>query len=371
MTVRKTAAAVLLEAGGQWQIRQLDLDPPGEREVLVRVMATGLCHSDEHVRSSTTWTVLPLVGGHEGSGIVEEVGPGVTRVAKGDHIVTSFIPVCGRCRYCSTGRQNLCDDGRNAQTGALLDDTYRFHLDGRDAGGMCVLGTFSQYMVISENSCVKVDDDLPFDVACLVGCGVTTGWGSSVYAARVRPGDTVVIMGIGGVGINAVQGARYAGAKNVIAIDPLEFKLEMAQECGATHVFTDPAEAKEHVVQLTRGQLADHAILTVGEMNEEVITQGFEMIGKDCQLTITGIGYGLTVHLPGAAMAGWQKRIQGVMFGSANPLYDIPRLLGLYRAGQLKLDELITRRYRLEEINQGYRDLLEGRNIRGVVIHEH
>ena len=371
MTVTKTRGAVLMEPNGRWEIKELSLDPPKANEVLVRVMATGLCHSDEHIRSSTTWAVFPLVGGHEGAGIVEEVGPGVTRVRQGDHIVTSFIPVCGRCRYCSTGRQNLCDDGRNAQTGALLDDTYRFHLDGRDAGGMCVLGTFSQYMVISENSCVKVDDDLPFDVACLVGCGVTTGWGSAVYAAKVKPGDTVVVFGIGGVGINAVQGARHAGAKNVIAIDPLEYKLDMARMCGATDIFTDPADAKEHVVQLTRGQLADHAILTVGEMNEEVITQGFEMIGKDSQVTITGIGYGLTVHLPGAPMAGWQKRVQGALFGSANPLYDIPRLRGLYRSGDLKLDELITRRYRLEEINQGYQDLLDGKNIRGVVVHEH
>src|SRR5439155_10537452 len=258
-------------------------------------------------------------------------------------------------------------DGRNAQTGALLDDTYRFHLDGKDVGGMCVLGTFSQYMVVSENSCVKVDDDLPFDVACLVGCGVTTGWGSAVYAAKVKPGETVVVCGIGGVGINGVQGARYAGAKNVIAVDPVEYKLEMARACGATDIFTDAEDAQEHVVQLTRGQLADHAILTVGEMNEEVITQGFEIIGKDSQLTITGIGYGLTVHLPGAAMAGWQKRIQGVLFGSANPLYDIPRLLGLYRTGDMKLDELITRRYKLEQINEGYQVLLEGRNVRGVV----
>jgi S-(hydroxymethyl)glutathione dehydrogenase/alcohol dehydrogenase len=141
--------------------------------------------------------------------------------------------------------------------------------------------------------------------------------------------------------------------------------------CGATDIFTDPADAQEHVVQLTRGQLADHAILTVGEMNEEVITQGFEMIGKDSQVTITGIGYGLTVHLPGAPMAGWQKRVQGALFGSANPLYDIPKLLDLYRSGDLKLDELITRRYKLEEINQGYQDLLDGKNIRGVVLHEH
>ena len=341
-------------------------------DVIVRVDTTTICGTDLHILKGDVPAVTDgRILGHEAVGTVTETGAAVTGFRPGDRVLVPAITKCGRCRYCSTGRQNLCNDGRNAQTGALLDDTYRFHLDGKDAGGMCVLGTFSQYMVISENSCVKVDDDIPFEVACLVGCGVTTGWGSSVYAAKVRPGDTVVIFGIGGVGINAVQGARYAGAKNVIAIDPLEYKLEMAQVCGATHVFTDAAEAREQVVQLTRGMLADHAILTVGEMNEEVITQGFEMIGKDCQLTITGIGYGLTIHLPGAPLAGWQKRIQGVLFGCSNPLHDIPRLLGLYRAGDLKLDELITRRYRLEEINEGYRDLLDGRNIRGVVIHEH
>src|SRR2546429_7134513 len=246
MTVTKTRAAVLMEPNGRWEIKELSLDSTKANEVLVRVMATGLCQSDEHIRSSTTWAVFPLVGGHEGAGIVEEVGPGVTRVRKGDHIVTSFIPVCGKCRYCSTGRQNLCDDGRNAQTGALLDDTYRFHLDGQDVGGMCVLGTFSRHMVISENSCVKVDDDLPFEVACLVGCGVTTGWGSAVYAAKVRPGDTVVVFGVGGVGINAVQGARYAGAKNVVAIDPVDFKLEIALSMGATYILSEPDEAVKH-----------------------------------------------------------------------------------------------------------------------------
>jgi NDMA-dependent alcohol dehydrogenase len=364
-------AAVLTEVNKPLQILDLEQEPPKANEVRVQVKAAGVCMSDWHIMNGDWPLPLPMVLGHEAAGIVVENGPGVTAVKPGDHVIFSFRPHCGHCRYCSTGRQNLCDDGRNAQTGALLDDTYRFHLDGKDVGGMCVLGTFSQYMVISENSCVKVDDDIPFEVACLVGCGVTTGWGSSVYAAKVRPGDTVVVFGIGGVGINAVQGARYAGAKNVVAIDPLGFKLEMAHLCGATHVFSDVDEAREKVVELTRGQLADHAILTVGEMNEEVITQGFEMIGKDSQLTITGIGYGLTVHLPGAPLAGWQKRIQGVLFGSANPLYDIPRLLGLYRAGDLKLDELITRRYRLEQINEGYQDLMDGRNIRGVLLHEH
>jgi len=366
----KTRAAVVKQPGGPWEIEELDLDPPKANEVLVRFMASGLCHSDEHIREGG-FRSYPMVGGHEGAGIVEEVGPGVTAVKKGDHIVSSYVPCCGRCRYCSTGHQNLCDRGLNAAVGCLQDGTFRFHLDGKDLGGMCVLGTFSQYAVISELQCVKVDDDLPFDVAALVGCGVTTGWGSAVYAAGVRPGDTVVVFGVGGVGMNSVQGARHAGARYIVAVDPVEFKLEMARFFGATHVCTDAAEAQDLVVQLTRGQLADHAILTVGVMTAEVVTQGFNIVGKTGTVTITGVGPGITVQLPGGPMTGWQKRVQGALFGAANPMYDIPKLLGLYRAGQLKLDELITRRYTLEEINQGYRDMLEGRNIRGVILHEH
>jgi Zn-dependent alcohol dehydrogenase len=184
----------------------------------------------------------------------------------------------------------------------------------------------------------------------------------------VRAGQTVVIFGIGGVGINAVQGARYAGAKNVIAIDPVPFKLEMAKRLGATETFTDPAQAQHYIVDTTRGQLADHAILTVGIMNTQVVQHAAAMVGKDGQVTITGVGkYELGV--PGSMMTLYQRRFRGALFGGANPLHDIPRLLGLYRAGQLKLDELITHRYRLDEVNDGYRDMLAGKNIRGVIIH--
>ncbi|MQA83827.1 MAG: NDMA-dependent alcohol dehydrogenase [Streptosporangiales bacterium] len=366
----KTQAAVLRKPGEWWEITELDLDPPKTGEVLVRFMAAGLCHSDDHIRSGDAPARLPMVGGHEGAGVVEAVGPGVTRTKEGDHIVCSFIPVCGTCRYCSTGRQNLCDAGKNAAVGCLTDGTYRFHEGDQDIGGLCVLGTFSQYAVLSEWSCVPFEPDIPFELAALVGCGVTTGWGSAVYAAGVQPGETVVVFGIGGVGINAVQGARYAGAKNVVAIDPVEFKLEMAQAFGATHVTTDPAEAQELLVELTRGQLADHAILTVGVMNAEVVRQAAGMVGKDSQVTVTGVG-NYEFQLPGGMFTGWQKRIKGALFGAANPLYDIPRLLGLYRTGDLKLEELITQRYRLDQVNEGYRDMLDGKNIRGVMIHEH
>lgn len=368
-----TRAAVLYGPERPWELTELELDPPKAGEVLVRFGASGLCHSDEHIRAGDTSVRFPFVGGHEGAGVVEAVGPGVTRVAEGDHVVCSFIPVCGKCRYCSTGYQNLCDAGLNAAVGCLADGTFRFHADGQDFGGMCVLGTFSQRAVVSETSCVAIDDDIPFEVAALVACGVTTGWGTAVYAAGVRPGETVVVYGVGGVGMNSVQGARYAGAKNVVAVDPVQLKLDAARKFGATHALSDPAAAHELVIELTRGQLADHAIVTVGVVDSEVIRQAFDIAGKGGQITVTGISKGgdVSVQLPGSPLAGWQKRVQGAIFGGANPLYDIPKLLALYRAGDLQLDELITRRYRLDEVNAGYRDMLEGRNIRGVVLHEH
>jgi S-(hydroxymethyl)glutathione dehydrogenase/alcohol dehydrogenase len=369
MSTMKTLAAVLRKGGEPWEITELDLDEPKANEVLVKMMAAGLCHSDEHIRARGT-ARLPLVGGHEGSGIVEAIGPGVTRVKVGDHVSCSYIPVCGKCRYCSTGRQNLCDAGKWAAVGCLQDETFRFHSHGEDLGGMCVVGSFSQWSVLSEWSCIKVDDDIPFEHAALVSCGITTGWASSVYAAGVRAGDTVVVFGTGGVGINAVQGARYAGAKNVIAIDPLENKLEAAKSLGATHGFTDPVKAREVLVDITWGQLADHVICTVGEMDNEVIKNAVDMCGKAGSVVITGVGY-FDMVLPGGILIGYHRRLQGALFGGANPLYDIPRLLGLWKAGDLKIDELITKRYSLDQLNEGYADLMDGKNIRGVLIHKH
>ncbi|WP_281690112.1 NDMA-dependent alcohol dehydrogenase [Pseudonocardia thermophila] len=367
----KTRAAVLRETGKWYEIEELELDPPKAGEVLVTFMAAGLCHTDDHPRTGDLPCRLPMVGGHEGAGVVEAVGEGVTRVAVGDHVACSFVPVCGTCRYCSTGRQNLCNSGLNAQVGCLPDGTFRFHTEsGEDVGALCVLGSFSQYAVLHETSCVKIPDDVPFELAALVSCGVTTGWGSAVYTAGVRPGDTVVVYGVGGVGINAVQGARYAGARHVVAVDPVSLKLEKAQEFGATHVADDAGKAFELVEELTQGLLADHAICTVGVMTAEVVSNAFEIVGKGGQVTVTGMGnYTTAIH--GGLLPAFQKRIVGSLFGGANPLHDIPNLLELYKTGDLKLDELITRRYSLEQVNDGYRDMLDGRNVRGVLIHDH
>jgi Zn-dependent alcohol dehydrogenase len=238
---------------------------------------------------------------------------------------------------------------------------------------MCMLGTFSQYGVIHQNSAVKVDDDLPLDKAVLVGCGVPTGWGAAVNTAKVQAGDTVAVFGIGGIGINAVQGARLAGAKNIVAIDPLENKREKAMELGATHAFASADEALAAITDLTRGQMADSAILTPGLMTAEIVGSGFNAVGKGGTVVLTALNKleEQTIQLPGTILTLFRKTIKGSLFGDCNPTTDIPKILGLYQSGDIKLDEIITRTYRLDQVNEGYDDLLNGLNVRGVMIHEH
>ncbi len=367
----KTKAAVLTDVHKPFEIMELEVDKPRDGEVLIRYVASGLCHSDLHLSDGDLPPRFPIVGGHEGAGIIEEVGPGVTKVRPGDHVVCSFIPNCGTCRYCSTGRQNLCDMGATILQGSMPDGTFRFHGNDTDYGGMCMLGTFSEVATISQHSVVKVDDWLPLETAVLVGCGVPSGWGTSVYAGDVHAGDTVVIFGVGGLGINAVQGALHAGAKYVVVIDPLEFKRTTALKFGATHAFSDPAQAREKVTELTWGQGADAALILVGTVDEAVVSDAFSMIGKGGTVVVTGLAdpAKLTVHVSGAELTLSQKTIKGTLFGSANPQYDIVKLLRLYDSGHLKLDELITTRYSLEEVNKGYQDLRDGKNIRGVIVH--
>lgn len=369
----KTQAAVVYEPGKPIEIEELDLDGPRAGEVLIRYTHAGLCHSDVHIQHGDLEARLPMVLGHEGAGIVEEVGPGVTRVAPGDHVVCSFIPNCGTCRYCATGRQSICDMGATILEGYLPGERFPISGPRGQYGAMCMLGTFSQYGVIHQTSAVKVDDDLPLDKAVLVGCGVPTGFGSAVNTAKVRAGDTVAVYGVGGIGINAVQGAKYAGAKYVVAIDPLENKRAKALELGATHAFATAAEAQDVITSLTRGQGADSAIITVGLVDAEVVTAGFTAVGKGGIVVITGLNKLMapTIQLPGTILTLFRKSVVGSLFGDCNPTTDIPKILGLYQSGHIKLDELITRTYRLDEVNEGYDDLLNGKNIRGIIVHEH
>lgn len=369
----KTRAAVVYEPGKPIVVEELELAEPGPGEVLIKYLYAGLCHSDLHTVHGDLEARLPMVIGHEGAGIIEKVGPGVTRVKEGDHVVCSFIPSCGVCRYCSTGRQSICDWGATILEGSLPGERFVRTGPKGDYGAMCMLGTFSQYGVIHENSAVKVDDDLPLDKAVLVGCGVPTGWGAAMNTANVRPGDCVVVFGVGGIGINAVQGAKVAGAQYVIAVDPIELKREKALELGATHAFATADEAMALVTDLTRGQMADSAIVTVGVMTEQVGQEAFNIVGKDCPVVVVGLT-GLeenTIHVSGSVLTLFRKKIIGSLFGDCNPVVDIPRILSQYKTGQLKLDELVTRYYSLDEVNEGYADLEAGKNIRGVIKLEH
>jgi S-(hydroxymethyl)glutathione dehydrogenase/alcohol dehydrogenase len=372
----KMNAAVLWELNEEWSVEEVELDGPKDGEVLVSYEATGVCHSDHHARTGDLPLSLPLVGGHEGAGIVQEVGPGVRGLAVGDHVVGTFMPACGRCRWCSIGQQNLCDLGAELAAGAQLDGTFRMHAKGRGVGAMAWLGTFAQYGTVPEASLVKIDDDLPLDRACLIGCGVTTGWGSAVNTAQVSPGDTVVVIGLGGIGSGAVQGARLAGAEKIVVVDIAEGKRDKAFEFGATHFATSMEEATALVGDLTRGVMADSAVVTVGLVEGQMIIDALTIIRKGGAVVVTALASFMdpSPALPMAVMAMvtiFQKRLMGSLYGEANARADIPRLLSLYREGKLLLDETVTSEYKLGDINVAYDDMLAGRNIRGVILHDH
>ena len=366
----RTRAALLREQPGDWDVTEVEVDPPRSGEVLVEMVATGLCHSDDHYPTGDIpLAVLPFCGGHEGAAIVRAVGGGVAGLREGDHIITSFIPACGRCRPCAAGQQNLCDNGANIATGVQLDGSFRMHADGADVATMATLGTFSQWQVLDQLSCIKVDSDLPLEVVCLLACGVPTGWGSATQAGGVRPGDVVVVMGCGGIGINAVQGAVHAGAVHVIAIDPVPFKREMALKLGASAAHPDLDEGMEQVRSLTNGQGAAVAIVAIGVTSGEHVAAAFGAIRKGGTVVVTGIGKRTEANIPVslAELTLYQKRIQGTLYGSGSPRSMIPQLIDLYRTGQLKLDELVTRRYKLADISQACADMRAGRNVRGVI----
>jgi NDMA-dependent alcohol dehydrogenase len=381
----KTRAAVLHGLNQKWSIEEIDVDPPKQGEVLVQWKAAGLCHSDEHLvtgdmvppaealEAMGAPPFYPIIGGHEGGGVVLEVGPGVTKVEPGDHVAASFVAACGRCRYCLNAQSNLCNSGAGTLGGGMITDgTYRTFLNGEPISLLGKVGTFSEHGCLAEGSVIKVENDLPFDVVALASCGVATGFGSAVKRADVRVGETVIVVGVGGVGINAVQGAKLAGAKRLIAIDPLEFKREKAKEFGATHVFASMEEAFPAVQQLTYGEMADKLILVPSVVHGEMMQMATALVGKGGTVVVTGISpmTSTTSSVNLFELAMWNKEIKGTIFGSMNPPADIPKLLGLYQEGQLKIEELITTRYNLDQVNDGYEAMREGTNIRGVIIYD-
>lgn len=367
----KTRAAVLWAPGEPWSVEEIELDEPQNGEVLVKMTATGLCHSDEHMRDGTNVMQYPFIGGHEGSGVVERIGAGVTDLAPGDHVVFSFIPACGRCRACAKGMSSVCDMGAHIGVGTQIsDDTSRHHVRGKDARLMCIVGTFSEHTVVNQASCVKITNDVPLDKAALVGCGVTTGWGSSVYVGKVTAGDTVVVLGMGGVGCGAVQGAAQAGARHVVVVDPSAFKRSEAKRFGATHTAADIEEAQSLLVDLTWGAMADVVVITVGKMSRDLLAPAVNLLGKGgvCVQVSIGDPLEMTVDLSLIGLTSMRKSISGSWYGNANPRSDIPLLLRMYMEGKILLDEMVTKTYVLEEINEAFEDMRAASIIRGMIL---
>jgi S-(hydroxymethyl)glutathione dehydrogenase/alcohol dehydrogenase len=370
----KVRAAVIRQAPGKYEVMDLELDDPRQGELRVKMVAAGLCHSDDHVATGDmAVAALPFAGGHEGAGVVDVVGPNTPGFAPGDKVVFSFLPSCGRCRWCAIGHQNLCDLGAGLLLGSRWTDptSFRLHMeDGSPVGQMCGISTFSEFTTVAVDSAVKVPDDTPLEVACLLGCSVGTGWGAAVYTGQVRPGDTVIIQGVGGIGANAVQGAVHAGASNVIAVDPVPMKRETAQALGATHAVDTMDEAAELARSFTEGQGADVSIVTVGVVTGQNVADAFGSVRKQGTVVVTALGDITAVGVPISLseLTLFEKKLKGSLFGSCNPSADIPKLLDLYRAGHLKLDDLVTTRYELDDVARGYEDMHAGRNIRGIIL---
>ncbi|WP_421843015.1 Zn-dependent alcohol dehydrogenase [Mycobacterium sp.] len=379
----RSRAAILYEYGRPWTVGEFELDPPRLGEVLIRLAATGLCHSDEHIRlgklapppetlrSLGLPAMSPTIGGHEGSGVVVEVGEGVTRFAPGDHVVTSFVAVCGQCRWCASGMEYLCDTGSGTLApGMTTDGTFRHHtVDGRDLGHISKIGAFAEHTVVSADSLVKIDQDVPLVPAALLACAVPTGYGSAARRANVRGGDTAVVIGAGGIGTAAIQGARISGAAQIVAVDPVEFKRESALAFGATHTAATALEATEMVRELTRGVMADAVIVAPATICEADVGSALALTRKGGTCVLTGLASPQTNSISAKLQEFilMNKTLCGTVFGSCNPKSDIALLARLYKSGQLLLDEMITKRYGLDDINDAYADLVAGELIRGVI----
>ncbi len=367
----KTKGALIWEFNQPWSVEEIEIGDPRKDEVKIQMEAAGMCRSDHHlVTGDIPMAGFPVLGGHEGAGIVTEVGPGVDDFAPGDHVVLAFIPSCGKCPSCQAGMRHLCDLGAGLLAGeSVTDGSFRIQARGQNVYPMTLLGTFSPYMVVHRSSVVKIDPSVPFEVACLVGCGVTTGYGSAVRTADVRPGDDVAIVGLGGVGMAALQGAVSAGARYVFAVEPVEWKRDQALKFGATHVYPDINAALMGIAEVTYGLMAQKVIITVGKLDGADVDSYLTITAKGgtCVLTAIGSLVDTQVTLNLAMLTLLQKNIQGTIFGGGNPHYDIPKLLSMYKAGKLNLDDMVTTAYKLEQINDGYQDMLNGKNIRGVI----
>lgn len=361
-------AAVLYAAGQPLQVEDVSIQDPRRGEVMVRVAAGGVCHSDLHVINGDLTAPLPVVLGHEGAGVVEKVGEGVDEFKPGDHVVLLWRASCGNCLYCLSGRPALCELGAGIRwSGRLADGTSRFRRGEQEIRHHAGVSSFCELTVLPREGLVKIDPTVPLEKAAIVGCAVMTGVGAVINTARVEPGASMVVVGCGGVGLNAIQGGALAGAEKIIAVDVLDNKLEYARQFGATHLINaarvDPIEA---VKETTGGRGADYAFEVIG--NVKTIAQAYQMVRRGGTLVVVGVApMGAEVAINASSIMLDEKTIRGSLYGSCQPKLDAPRLLNLYKAGKLKLDELISREYPLDQINDAFDALRRGEVARSII----
>jgi S-(hydroxymethyl)glutathione dehydrogenase/alcohol dehydrogenase len=368
---RTTRAAVLREIGRPMEVEELEIAEPGPGEVMVKLGAGGTCHSDLHVLNGE-WAEVrrPIVLGHEGAGTVEAVGAAVEKLGVGDRVLLSWLPSCGRCRYCLTGRPQLCAAAPETVFENLArDGTTRLRSGDEDVYSMLTVGSMGEHTVVPESGAIPLDDAVPFDRAAVVGCAVTTGFGAAVKTARVGPGDSAVVIGCGGVGLSVLQGCATQSADPLIAIDTNPEKLETARRFGATAAIdastTEPIEA---VAELTGGG-ADFAFEAIGL--KRTIEQALGMLAPGGAMVLVGMPPdGVKVEIDPNLMAGFEHRVLGCNYGSSVPADDFPRILTLYRRGHIDLDSMITRRLSLEHVNEAFEEMTAGRGIRTVVTYD-
>ncbi len=349
-------------------VEEVELGEPGPGEVEVGLAASGVCHSDWNVVTGATANPLPAVLGHEGAGVIGAVGEGVESVSEGDHVILSWLPACGRCFYCSRGRQVLCDVAmKDMFRGTLPGGTLRLSQNGDHLYHYSYLSAFAERCIVPEGCCVRIRDDASLDVAALVGCAVMTGYGAAVTRAGIRPGEAIAIFGAGGVGLSAIMGARLAGAGAIVAVDPFRFRRETAMELGATHAL-DPGsdDVTAALRDLTDGRGADAAIDSAGAPG--VLAQAYGAVRRGGTVVAVGLPpEGVVAELPASDLAREEKVITGSFYGSCSPQVDMPRVLDLYMDGLLPLDRLISRTYPLEEINDAFAAMNAGEVARAVI----
>jgi NDMA-dependent alcohol dehydrogenase len=363
----KTRAAVLYETNRPFEVETLDLELPRAGEVLVKVAATGVCRSDWQLVTGATQHPLPLVPGHEGAGVVEEVGEGVTHVGPGDPVILNWAPSCGTCFYCSNERPSLCAAYvEPVWAGTMMDGTPRLSNNGEPVYHYCALACFSEYVVVPGESCVPLQREVPLRVGAVIGCAVTTGVGAVLNKAKVRAGSSVAVFGAGGVGLSTVMGAQLVGASPLIAIDTVKSKASVATALGATH-FLSAEGCLEGIRDLTEGRGADYVFDTTGV--PAVQEQCLDAVRPGGMVVLSGLApMGTRTNLPGAILTRQEKTVTGSYYGSGNPPRDFRRYAELYLEGKLDLDRLISKTYRLEEINDAFADLVAGKLSRGIVV---